>query len=152
MYPKQHFLWGFVFSFILFILFPVKIGFIGALIIFLSSFLIDFDHYIYYIFNFTSFSIKKANKYFIDARKRLLKLPYEKRKEYYSGWCFFHGIEWLILFLFLGIFISNYFIFLLIGFSFHLILDWIEESRIHSRKDKLSAIYDFFKFKKLKKI
>jgi hypothetical protein len=152
MYPKYHALFGFIFSLILFLLFPNTFGVFEAGIIFFSSFLIDVDHYIYYLFKYKSFNLKKAFNYFSNARTKLLKLPFEKRKYYYSGWCFFHGIEWLILFLFLGLFFSKYFFFLFLGFLLHLCLDWIEEYSKSSRIDKFFVIYDLFKFKKLKRL
>ena len=39
-----------------------------------------------------------------------------------------------------------------IGVTFHLILDLIEEISWEGRIDKISLIYDYFKFKKLKLI
>lgn len=152
MYPKQHIIFGFIFSFILFLISPEQIGIFGASIIFFSSFLIDVDHYIYYLIKNKSFSLLKAFNYFSDARKKYMKLSFEKRREYYSGWCFFHGLEWIILFIILGVFVFKYFLFVAIGFAFHLCLDWIEEFSKCPRKDKFFVIYDFFKFKKLKKI
>lgn len=133
-------------------MFPEQIGLLGAGIIFFSSFLIDVDHYIYYLIKNKSFSLVKAFNYFSNARDKILKIPFEKRKNYYSGWCFFHGIEWIILFFILGILVSKYFLFISIGFTFHLCLDWIEEFFKSPRIDKVSVIYDFFKFKRLKKI
>jgi len=152
MYPKKHIFFGFVFSALIFFIFPNQISLLEAGIVFLSSFLIDVDHYVYYLIKNKSFNPVKAFNYFSDARKRMLKLSFEKRKYYYSGWCFFHGIEWLFIFFILGIFISKYFLFISIGFTSHLCLDWIEESHNNPRIDKISAVYDFFKFKKLKKI
>jgi len=152
MYPKYHIIFGFIFSFILFLIFPKNIGLLGAGIIFLSSFLIDFDHYVYYLFKKKSFNLKKAFYYFSNARIRMIKLPFEKRKNYYSCLCFFHGIEWIIILFVLGIFISKYFLFIGIGFTLHLCLDWIEEYSHSPRIDKISVIYDFFKFRRLRKI
>jgi hypothetical protein len=152
MYPKYHAFFGLILSIILFLIFPDYIGLLGTGIIFFSSFLIDVDHYIYFVIKDKSLSLKKAFNYFSNARNKMLKFPFEKRKEYYSGFCFFHGIEWLIILLISGIFISKYFLFIGIGFLLHLCLDWIEESHNSPRMDKISVIYDFFKFKKLKRL
>jgi hypothetical protein len=152
MYPKYHIFFGLILSVILFLISPNYIGLLGAGIIFLSSFLIDVDHYIYYLIKDKSFSLKKAFQYFSNARIKFLKLSFKKRREYYSGFCFFHGIEWIILFLVLGFLLSKYLLFIAIGFTFHLCLDWIEEYSKIPRMDKVSVIYDFFKFKKLKRI
>ena len=151
MIPKYHIAFGFILSLVLFLLFP-STNLIGAGIIFLSSFLIDVDHYIYYIFKERSLSLKKAIDYFLIKRRELFGLHPRERKRFYSGFCFLHGIEILVILFVSGIFISEYFLFILIGFAFHLLLDIIEEIYRKSRLDKISIIYDWFKFKKLKKI
>lgn len=74
----------------------------------------------------------------------------KQRTKVYSGWCFLHGIEILIILFLLGIFISKYFFLIFIGVTFHFFLDLIEEIYFGWRIDKISVIYDYFKFKKLK--
>lgn len=150
MLVKRHILLGLIFSLILFLFIP-KIKLIGVAIIFLSSVLIDTDHYIYYIFKEKNFNLKKAIKYFVNAREKKKKLKSSEKKKYYSGWNFLHGIEFLILLFVLGIFISKYFFLISIGVTFHLFLDLIEQIYLGGRIDKISIVYDFFKFKKLKR-
>jgi hypothetical protein len=147
--PKHHILLGFIFSLILFLIFP-SINLIGAGIIFLSSFLIDVDHYIYYVLNKKGVSLRKAINYFLTKRKKLRNMNTKKRKKFYSSLCFLHGIEILIILFIAGIFISKYFLLIFIGFTFHMFLDIIEEIHNNLRIDKISVIYDWFKFKKLK--
>jgi len=149
MLPKFHVIYGFVFSIILFLIFP-SIGIFGAVIIFLSSFLIDVDHYIYYALKKKDINLEKGIMYFFTKRKKLAKMKIEQRNKFYSGFCFFHGIEILVILLFAGIFISNYFFFILLGFAFHLSLDISQEIHEGLRIDKISIIYDWIKFKKLK--
>jgi hypothetical protein len=149
MYPRYHIIFGFILSIVLFLVFPA-INLIGAGIIFLSSFLIDADHYIYCLFKKRDLNFSHALKHFIDARKKISRMPKSKRKDYYSGFCFLHGIEILIIFLLLGISLSRYFLFVFIGFALHIVLDISEELYYHQRIDKISLIYDWFKFKKLK--
>jgi hypothetical protein len=149
MLPKYHVALGFIFSIILFLVFP-SITLIGAGIIFFSSFLIDVDHYIYYIFKKKKINLIRAVNYFLEKRKKLHNMGIKKRNEFYSGFCFFHGIESLIVFFILGIFISKYFLLIFMGFTFHLFLDLLEEVHKNLRLDKISIIYDWFKFKKLK--
>lgn len=149
MIPKYHILLGFVFSIVLFLIFP-GIGLIGTSIIFLSSFLIDTDHYIYYALKEKDISPIKSIKYFFAKRKKLINMNAKKRNEFYSGFCFLHGIEILILLLIAGIFVSRYFLFILLGFAFHIFLDISEEIYRGIRIDKISVIYDWFKFKRLK--
>lgn len=150
MYPSKHIIFGILFSGICYLLFP-KIEIIGASIIFLSTVLIDVDHYIYYIYKKKDFNLKNAYNWFIKSVNKFLSLPIKQRNNVYTAFCFLHGIEILLLLLILTSF-SKYFFFILIGFSFHLLLDYINEIPQKNRIDKLSLIYDHFKFKKLKNI
>ena len=149
MLPRYHILLGFILSISLFLIFP-SINLIGAGIIFLFSFLIDVDHYIYYIFKKKDVSLKNAINYFLIKRKKLEKMDIKKRKSFYSGFCFLHGIEILIVLFMAGIFLSRYFLLIFMGFTFHIYLDLIEEIHKGLRLDKISIIYDLIKFKKLK--
>ena len=151
MLVKNHIAYGLVFSVILYAVFP-KIGLIGMLIIFLSGILIDTDHYIYTVIKDRHWNLKKSIKYFKSARKKRSELPKSDKRKYYSAWCFIHGIESLIILFFLGRFIHYYFYFVLIGVGFHLILDLIEQIKVGGRIDKISLVYDYFKFRKLKRI
>ena len=55
MLPKWHLFLGFFFALTLFLVFP-EIEIAGFLIIFFSTFLMDIDHYIYYVFKKRDFS------------------------------------------------------------------------------------------------
>jgi hypothetical protein len=149
MLPKYHIILGFLFSLALFLIFP-NLSLIDCFIIFLSSFLIDIDHYIYYAFKKKDFNPKTSVKYFLNKRRNLFKMKIKERKKFYSCFCFLHGIEILVILFALGIFLSKYFIFVFLGFSFHLLLDLMQEKYLGSRMDKLSIIYDYIKFRKLK--
>jgi hypothetical protein len=149
MLPKYHIFLGFILSLILYLIFP-SITLIGAGIIFLSSFLIDVDHYIYYAVKKGNINPLKSVKYFMTKRKKLIGMNIENRKKVYSCFCFLHGIEILIILFVAGIFVSKYFLLIFIGFAFHLFLDLFEEIHKNLRLDKISVIYDWFKFKKLK--
>ena len=144
MLPKHHLLLGFIFSLILF---PF-IGLIGSLIVFFSSFLIDVDHYLFYVFTRKDISLKNAYIWFLKRRNKFLALPKSKRRNFPFIPCFLHGIEILIILFFLGFFISYYFYFILSGFTFHLFLDITWEIKHKSRINKISLIYDFIKFRK----
>ncbi|MEK6833311.1 MAG: hypothetical protein AABY32_04640 [Nanoarchaeota archaeon] len=149
MLPKYHIVLGFILSLVFFLIFP-NIKLIEAGIIFLSSFLIDADHYIYYILNKKSINPINAINYFLIKRKKLGKMSIKKSNEFYSGFYFLHGIEILIILLIAGIFLSKYFLLIFMGFAFHLFLDLLEEIYKGIRLDKISVIYDWFKYKKLK--
>ncbi|MBU3940387.1 MAG: hypothetical protein KKH88_00465 [Nanoarchaeota archaeon] len=104
---KYHFVFTLIFCIILF-------PFIQwwAIIVFFSGFLIDIDHYIYYILKKRDFSLKKA---------------YECEKKHFGKdrLHIFHTIEFYILIFSLAIF-HPFFFFILIGISFHQIIDIVD--------------------------
>lgn len=145
MLPKYHAFLGLIFSFILFLIFP-QINSIAFLIIFFSSFLIDIDHYFSYVFRKKEFSIKKAYYFFLKKRKRTLSKKLRNGIPNPRNYLL-HGIEIIFLLLFLGMIFSKYFLFISIGFGFHLILDVLEEKYHKLKIAKISLIYDFINFK-----
>lgn len=123
MLPKYHIVIGFITSILLFSIFnltPPQI-----LLIFLSSFLIDIDHYLFFVFRKKSLSLKKAFKWFSDRRIKRIAMPTEEQIKYTNHILIFHGIEfWILL-----VILANYFTifwFVLLGFLIHMILDYIE--------------------------
>ena len=147
MYPKQHAILGLIFATILFLFFP-EIGFLGFSLIVFSSVLIDVDHYVNHVLNKKDWNLKNAFRWHVFKGKKLLSLLRAERNNYYTGFFFLHGLEVLILFFILSFFFKP-FLFIFIGFSFHLILDIIYQTTFSDRIDRVSLIYDFFKFKKL---
>jgi len=131
MYPLQHLFLGAYFAMFLFLFFP-PIGFTGFLIIFLSSVLIDVDHYLFYVYKKKDFNLRTAYGWYIKMGKRFRSLPSEKMEKSCYAFCFFHGVEILIIFLILSFF-SKYFLYISIGFAFHLILDIISELMLIGR-------------------
>lgn len=148
MFPIQHFFFGIIFSLVLIFLFP-SIGLIGFSLILLSTVLIDADHYLYYLHKKKNWNLKKAYNWFIKNTNKFLSLPKKQRNNIYTGFCFLHGIEILLIFLLLTIF-SRYFFFIFIGFSFHLLLDVVYSTTSIERIDRFSIAHDFLKFKKMK--
>ena len=150
MLPKYHIIIGFVFSIVLYLVFP-EISYLEAGIVFLSSILIDFDHYVYYFYKKRSLSLKKAYNWFLKKKAYFDKLSPEKRKAYSSGsFLFLHNIEILIIILVLSFF-SEIFFFVFLGFSIHLLTDWFVDWPYWRRIYKFSIIKDFINNKKLKK-
>ena len=143
MLPKYHILFGFLFASFLFIFFPF-ISLLGFFIIFFSSVLIDVDHYLFYVFKNKIFSIKKAYTYFYEKRKKLLAKGL-KEKKINPLMYLFHGIEILFVLFILGLFANKIFLFIFMGFSFHLFLDVLEQIYYGFRIAKVSLIYDFIK-------
>ncbi|MBI2004016.1 hypothetical protein HYS72_00975 [Candidatus Pacearchaeota archaeon] len=146
MLPKYHLVLGFLFSLVLFIFFPF-ISLLGFLIIFASSVLIDVDHYLYYVFKNKIFSINKAYNSFFEQRKKLLAKSLEEKRTKIANplMYLFHGIEVLLIIFILGIFVNKIFLFIFIGFSFHLFLDIVEQIYYGFRIAKVSLIFDFVK-------
>jgi hypothetical protein len=150
MRPKHHILIGFIVSIILYFFF--SIGFLGATLIFLSSVLIDFDHYLYYIFRTKNFDLKKAYYWYIEKEKELKKYSKEERKKIYYAFYIFHGLEWVLIFVLLGYFLWNLFYFIAAGMFLHLLTDWTENIIHRKRIFKISIIADLIERKNLKKI
>lgn len=149
MLPKTHILAGFLLSLFLLLIIP-ETSLIFASLVFLSSFLVDFDHYLYYAYKKRDYSPKRAIAYFKNKVTKFRLLSKKKLIKYYSGIYIFHGIEILIISFLLGKFIWSGFYAVLVGVSFHLILDYIERVQIFYYPSKISIIWDYIKSKDLK--
>ena len=148
MLPKSHIIIGFVLTLIIFLIFP-SLTIFGAIIIFLSSFLIDFDHYLYFVINKKSFNLKKAYVWFVQKSAAFKKLNKEEQEKYKRGIIIFHGVECWVLLILLIIFFNKFFLFVLIGIAIHMVLDFID---LYQNKQplyvKTSQIYTHIKNKK----
>ena len=103
-----HFLTSLILALILYPIFKWKV-----LFILMGGFLIDIDHYFWYIYKFRKFNLFGCRKYFIDNNNI---------KEQTGGLLIFHTIEFLIA----SIILSFYFKFMLIftiGILSHYFLD-----------------------------
>jgi len=149
MFPKYHIFFGFIFSLILHLFFS-QVNLFAALIIFLSSFLIDIDHYLFFIMNKKEKNFIRAYKKAMLSKKKYYKLS-KKQRKINQGYYIFHGIEFLIILFLLGFFIHKFFYFILLGCVFHLFLDYLEVFTQYQKKRKLSLIFDYFDFKKSNK-
>lgn len=138
MLPKTHTILGFVVSLVLFIIFPITWWQAG--IIFLSSVLIDIDHYLLYVKKNKDWSLKRAYIFFIKKSNKWKKLSKLQKEKYKHEIIFFHGIEFIII-LVLLIFLSNLFLFILIGILIHLALDFIDlikkEAPLHVKSSQI---------------
>lgn len=146
---KYHFFFGIIFTIFLYFLFSSIISLFGLSIIFLSSFLIDVDHYIYYVLLKKDISLRRAYKWYIKYSCKFCHIPLDKRKNFYLGFYIFHGIEPLIILFFLGFYVSQFFNFILIGFFFHLFTDLVSEILLRQRIDKISIIQNLLLMGKL---
>ena len=147
MYPKQHFFSGMIFALFLLIIFP-QIKLIGFFIIVLSTVLFDVDHYLYYVYKKKDFSLRNAYNWFDKEMIQCRSISREQRNNSYACFPFLHGIEILVI-SFLLVFTSKYFLFIFAGLSLHLLIDIVYQTTYWDRMDKISVLYDFFKFKKL---
>ena len=144
MRPITHLILGIVLAAVLFVILP-EISLIQLGIIVASSVLIDIDHYSYYIYKKKKINPIKAYKWYTANIKKCCSMPKEQKGKVHFGTCFLHGIEILILLFILGFFVSNIFYFILIGFTFHLLLDLSVEIIYYNIYNKISIIYAFLK-------
>tara|TARA_Y100000034_G_scaffold99887_1_gene122916 strand:- start:41 stop:427 length:387 start_codon:yes stop_codon:yes gene_type:complete len=126
MLPKWHILFGVIFSLILFYIFPI-IGLFNLSLIFLSSFLIDFDHYFWYIYKKKDWNLKNSYNYLKKEARNLRK------------GMVFHTIEFHIFVGLLGLIWAGFF-YILIGMISHSLTDLVSliyEKRLYSRRFSL---------------
>jgi hypothetical protein len=114
----------------------------------LASFLIDVDHYAYYVVKQKDLSLTRAYKWFVTQREKFLALPLSERKKAKLPFLLFHGIESWAIILFLS-FLNPYFLAVLIGFLFHIVLDLLELYKNNvPLMNKLSVLYGLSKRKR----
>jgi len=147
MLPKYHFFIGVIFAVVLYFLFP-HIGIINILIIFISNIFIDADHGLYYVLKEKNLNPFKCYNWYKFNRKKTLSLPINERKKIYSGFYLFHGIEWIIILFLLGKYF-NAFYFVSLGFFLHWIVDFYDEYVQKGTVDKISLIYNVYRWRKL---
>ena len=149
MYPKNHLILGAVFAILLHLFFP-QINILYIVIMFFSSVLIDADHFLYYAIAKKDFSLINAYRWYTIRMKKFCSLPKEQRKKIHSGIFIFHGIEILAIMLLLGIYVSQFFFFIFLGLSFHMLLDIPDEIIKKGTLHKLSLIYSIISYQKLR--
>jgi len=146
MFVSRHIILSLFFSSALFFIFP-HFGLIAISIIFLSSILIDVDHYLYYVYSKKDISLKNAYDWFISKTKVYHSLSKEQKRNVKYPLFLFHGIEFLILIIALSFF-NKIFLYVLIGISFHYFLDFIDIIiHQHPLYVKMSFVYNYFRNK-----
>jgi len=150
LYPKTHVIFGFIFSFILFVCFS-EINLFFAILIFLSSFLVDIDHYFFRAWKLNQKNIFKAYKSNMDIKKNYKKLSKKEKEKIIPGFYIFHGFEIIIILFLLGFSIHKLFYFIALGILFHLCLDYIEMILNKEKMHKFSSIIDYLSFEKANK-
>lgn len=120
---KWHFSIGFLVSVILVYSFDFSIY--AGIIIFVASWAIDIDHYFWFAVYTKDLNPFSAIKWHFKEMKLAKKLTKEKKLKYAKGVFIFHSLP-VLLILYLLSFLSNFFLFILIGFIIHLVVDWID--------------------------
>ena len=150
MMPKWHVVSGAIFSLLLVLLFDI--GWASACLVFLSSVLIDLDHYVLYFasekklhpFDFWDWSIKRNLlwKKFSRRERDLHKRPH----------FLLHGIEVVLLLWILSLFFG-FFFWIFLGFGLHICLDLIDNILFaYHPASKFSQIWTWHRNKKKKKV
>jgi len=150
MYPKYHIVIGLVASALIYLIFDITI--LQVSIIFLSSFLIDVDHYFWYVFRKKSINPVEATKWFFKKVKIIRQINLDRRNRYQLPVLIFHSSEFWIILIALS-FLNPIFIFVLIGIIIHMIPDFLEI--FHYKEPilyKVSIIYVYITNKKKKDI
>ncbi len=120
---KYHFLIGIVASLILVQLFDLS--FSAGLIIFLASWMIDFDHYFWYGFEMKNWNPLHAIRWYIKSIPKWHKLSLKERNKFKRGVFIFHGILFWAILTALS-FVNSLFLWILIGVGIHMVADWID--------------------------
>jgi len=92
----------------------------------------------------------RGYNWYKDKIKKTYSLSISERKNIYSGFYLFHGIEWVIVLFLLGYYVNHIFIFISIGFLFHLVVDVSHEIYFKRTLDKSSLIYNYYRWKRLR--
>jgi len=119
MSPKWHIILGFIASIIIFL--SGKVHLIFILLFFISSFLLDADHYFSAVFKTGEFGIKNS-LYHYERLKELGRLESLNGIRKKGPLHLFHTIEFFIVILALSI-CFKYVFFILLGMLFHIIAD-----------------------------
>jgi hypothetical protein len=116
MLPYEHVAYGFLVSLLLFIF--TNVGLLGSFIIFMMSWCIDVDHYLFYVIKKKDWNLKRAYQYY-EAQLSI----YQKQKEHYDApLCIFHTAEFVIVLIVLA-FYSKIALFVLMGTVLHYVGD-----------------------------
>ena len=125
MLPKSHIILGAVFSALLWFFLP-QIAWYNILLVFLASFLIDFDHYMCAVRKNRSLSLKRALNYYYELGKRETS-EFKKGIKKKGHFHIFHTVEFHLFVLLIGLWFEPFF-FIFIGMIFHSLMDLIDMS------------------------
>jgi hypothetical protein len=120
MLPRWHILYGAIFALVLWAFAP-QTGWIFLLLVFLSSFLIDFDHYVASVLKTGKLSLFESFEY--HRKKGIVEMrEISKGIRRKGDFHLFHTLEFHILIGLLGLLWTGFF-YVFIGMVFHSLLD-----------------------------
>lgn len=122
MMPREHLIASLILAALAYPFFGIQ-----SILIIVGGFLIDADHYLFYIAKFRNLSIRKAYNYHKDIK------PISKNQKQKLNPYVFHTAEFMLLLLFLS-FKSTLFLIFLGGVVLHVIMDIIDD-RTHPKKE-----------------
>ncbi len=120
---KWHFLIGFVVSYILVYFFNFSL--ISGFVIFVSSWLIDIDHYFWWIFTTKNKNPISALSWYNSNANKWGEMSPEEKDKFKIGVFVFHSICFWIFLGFLS-FLSPIFLWILIGVATHMFADLLD--------------------------
>lgn len=122
MIPRWHILFGLAFSLLFWLVFPATdLAYIGLM--FLSSFLMDFDHYMCAVMEIKSINLGKALNYYKKMQK--VEESEARRGIFRKGhFHIFHTLEFHLLVLLLSLLWEGFF-YIFLGMMFHSIVDFV---------------------------
>ena len=120
---KWHLLFGFIVSYILIYFFHFT-PFAG-LIIFLSSWMVDGDHYLWYSFETKNWNPISAIKWYKKSVPKWHSLTIPEKEKFKRGIFICHGILFWIILATLS-FLHSLFAWILIGVMIHMFADWVD--------------------------
>ncbi len=118
---RWHILFGFVASYILVEFFNFSL--LAGIIIFLSSWIIDIDHYPWYAFETRNWNPKKAIEWYVQSVPKWKKLSTGERRQFRNGIYVLHDVFFWIALIILALF-YNFVLWILIGIFIHIFADW----------------------------
>jgi hypothetical protein len=139
---RYHLLIGFVVSYTLVFFFNLPIFF--GVLLFISSWIVDSDHYLWYSLETKDWNPIHAVKWYLSAIPRWISLSSNEKEKFKRGVFIFHGICFWMVLLVLSFF-NKIFLWILIGVLVHMFADLID---LYKRKEPLyNKIFPFYVIK-----
>ena len=142
---KWHLIVGILVSYILVQFFNFSL--IAGAIVFLSSWLIDFDHYFWFGVELKNWNPIKAIEWRIKFVPKWNKLSLLEKNKFKRGVFIFHGLGFWLIIVVLS-FYYNLFFWILLGVIIHMVADWID--LINKKEPLYNKIFPIYVIKRNK--